>query len=77
MFGSGRNLLARAADGRCPGCGQLYSEDWTVLLVEECGAVENLTQALVRSLRRLTGLPGDLELQPEELFEVFAQNAVN
>jgi hypothetical protein len=61
-------VLASVADGRCPGCGELYSERWTVLLVEECGAVEHLAQALVRSLRRISGLPGNLELQPDALF---------
>jgi hypothetical protein len=38
-----------------------------VLLVEECEAVERLTHALVRSLRRLCGLPGNFELQPDEI----------
>ena len=59
-----RSIVA-GADGRCPSCDTPFSEEWTLLLVEECGAVENLTQALLRSLRRLTGLPGNLEVQPE------------
>jgi hypothetical protein len=61
-----RDIVA-GADGRCPQCAVPFSEAWTVLLVEECAAVQNLTEALVRSLRRLTGLPGNLEVQPEEL----------
>lgn len=60
--------LAGAGDGLCHGCNQPFSEQWTMLLVEECAAVEQLSQALLRSLRRLTGLPGNLELQPDELF---------
>jgi hypothetical protein len=36
-------------------------------LVEECEAVEHLAQALIRSLRRLCGLPGNLELQSDEI----------
>lgn len=62
-----RDIVA-GADGRCPNCSALFSENWTLLLVEECGAVESLSEALVRSLRRLAGLPGNLEVQPEELF---------
>lgn len=62
-----REIVTRG-DGRCPACSTPFSEDWTLLLVEECDALEHLTEALVRSLRRLTGLPGNLELQPDELF---------
>jgi hypothetical protein len=61
------HAIAAAADGRCPNCSMWFSEGWTLLLIEECGAVENLLAALVRSLRRLCGLPGNLELLPDEL----------
>jgi hypothetical protein len=59
--------LAAEGDGLCPSCAAPFSKDWTLLLVEECATTEHLTHALVRSLRRLTGLPGNLELQPDEL----------
>jgi hypothetical protein len=61
------HAIAAGGDGRCPNCATPFSEAWTLLLIEECGAVENLVAALVRSLRRLCGLPGNLELQPDEL----------
>lgn len=59
--------VAQAGDGNCPNCGLALTERWTVLLVEECQAVEQLGHALVRSLRRLCGLPGNLEVHPDEL----------
>src|SRR4051812_9800354 len=54
------HAIAAGADGRCPNCSTSFSEGWTLLLIEECGAVEHLVAALVRSLRRLCGLPGNL-----------------
>jgi hypothetical protein len=59
--------IAERQDGRCPGCGEPFSPGWTNLLVQECEAIDQLVNALVRSLRRLTGLPGTLELEPETL----------
>jgi len=59
--------IVRARAGICPHCQTPWSAEWTLLLVEECEAIENLHHALIRSLRRLCGLPGNLELQPEEL----------
>lgn len=63
------DALASARDGRCPRCSTPLSPGWDMLLVEECAAAETLSHALVRSLRRLTGLPGNLELRPDELFD--------
>lgn len=60
--------VAEARNGLCPRCAEPLSDQWTVLLVEECDAVEGLAEALIRSLRRLAGLPGNLELQHDELF---------
>lgn len=62
------NDIVIARTGQCPSCHHPWSEQWTNLLVEECEAIENLTHALTGSLRRLCGLPGNLELQPDELF---------
>jgi hypothetical protein len=61
--------IAERHDGRCPSCGAVFSEGWTNLLVEECGAIDQLVNALVRSLRRLSGLPGRLELEPDALMK--------
>jgi hypothetical protein len=59
--------IAQDRTGTCPQCGVFLSEPWTVLLVEECEAIEQLGNALVRSLRRLSGLPGNLEVHSDEL----------
>jgi len=59
--------IVRSRSGVCPHCETPWSAEWTLLVVEECEAIENLLHALIRSLRRLSGLPGNLELQPEEL----------
>jgi hypothetical protein len=61
--------IAERHDGRCPGCGVSFSAEWTNLLVEECEAIDQLANALIRSLRRLAGLPGNLELQSEQLMK--------
>lgn len=57
--------LAERRDGRCPRCEEPLSPRWTTLLVEEAENLQTVHDALIRCLRRLAGLPGNLRLDPE------------
>jgi hypothetical protein len=57
--------LAARRDGCCPRCEEPLSPRWTTLLVEEAENLQTVHDALIRCLRRLAGLPGNLRLDPE------------
>ena len=59
--------LLPAADGACPHCARLLSPEWTSLLLEESQTADEAMMVLVRTLRRLVGLPGNLELLPHSV----------
>ena len=59
--------LLSAADGVCPYCARLLSPEWTSLLLQESRTADEAMMALVRALRRLVGLPGNLELLPHSV----------
>jgi hypothetical protein len=59
--------LLPAADGVCPHCAKLLSPEWTSLLLEESRTADEAMMVLVRALRRLVGLPGNLELLPHSV----------
>jgi hypothetical protein len=60
--------LARRRDGACPRCGVPLTDEWVTLLVEESENLQTVHDALVRCLRRLAGLPGNLQLSPAPLW---------
>jgi len=68
----GRELLlievVKATGGSCPSCGRLLAPGNTYLLLEEARRAEILQRELVLALRRLVGLPGNLELKGESVF---------
>jgi hypothetical protein len=59
--------LLPAADGVCPHCARLLSPEWTSLLLAESQTADEAMMLLVRTLRRLVGLPGNLELLPHSV----------
>ncbi|HEY8524460.1 MAG TPA: hypothetical protein VIL48_05835 [Acidimicrobiales bacterium] len=59
--------LAGARDGRCPRCGRRLTEGWAGLLRTEAVRADIARRQLVRSLRRLAGIPGHLEIRPHPL----------
>jgi hypothetical protein len=59
--------LLGALDGACPHCARLLSPEWTSLLLEESRTADKAMMLLVRALRRLNGLPGNLELLPHSV----------
>lgn len=60
--------LLLAVDGRCPVCGWTLSPEWTTMLQEESRNADTAMMLLVRALRRLYGLPGNLQLLPHSVF---------
>ncbi|HEX4217932.1 MAG TPA: hypothetical protein VHZ02_06170 [Acidimicrobiales bacterium] len=59
--------LVDRQDGSCPRCATLLSPDWTPALLEEARRADGAQELLVRSLRRLTGIPGNFELLPHSV----------
>jgi hypothetical protein len=60
--------LLLAVDGRCPICGWTLTPEWTIVLQEESRNADAAMMLLVRALRRLYGLPGNLQLLPHSVF---------
>ena len=60
--------LLLAVDGGCPVCGWTLSPEWTMMLREESRNADTAMMLLVRALRRLYGLPGNLQLLPHSVF---------
>ena len=60
------DLLDRQ-DGACPHCANLLSPEWTSMLFEQSRTADRAMTVLVRALRRLNGLPGNLELLPHSV----------
>jgi hypothetical protein len=56
--------LVERRDGRCPGCEEALSPEYTILLIEEAEKLQTLHDAFIRGLRRLAGVPGNLRLHP-------------
>jgi RNA polymerase subunit RPABC4/transcription elongation factor Spt4 len=50
--------------GECPRCHSPLSPDWTPVLIDEARRADAAQRTLVASLRRLVGLPGNLDLVP-------------
>jgi hypothetical protein len=63
--------LLLAVDGRCPICGWTLTPEWTIVLQEESRNADTAMMLLVRALRRLNGLPGNLQLLPHSVFRNF------
>jgi hypothetical protein len=61
-----RDLLVEQS-GRCPSCQVLLAPEWTPVLLEEAANAENAQGVLVQALRRLVGIPGQLEVLPGSL----------
>lgn len=61
--------LVANGDGRCPRCSTLLSPEWTEVLLDHASRAEASEQALVLSLRRLVGLPGNLVLLPHSVID--------
>ena len=61
-----RDLLLERT-GRCPACEVLLSPDWTGVLLEEATTAEQSQDRLIGALRRLVGLPGQMEVLPGSL----------
>ncbi len=59
--------LLDAADGACPHCARLLSPEWTSMLLEQSRTADRAMMVLVRAIRRLNGLPGNLELLPHSV----------
>lgn len=51
----------------CPGCSWSLSPDWERLLFEQARLADRAQQVLVKSLRRLVGLPGNLAILPHSV----------
>ena len=61
--------LVERRDGCCPRCETPLSPRWTTLLVEEAENLQTVHDAFIRCLRRLTGLPGNLRLDPAPVWD--------
>ena len=59
--------LLDTPDGACPHCARLLSPEWTSMLLEQSRTADRAMTVLVRALRRLNGLPGNLELLPHSV----------
>jgi hypothetical protein len=59
--------LTEAGTGRCPFCNTLLSPDWTSELLEQDSLALRAQTSLVKALRRLNGLPGNLRLLPHSV----------
>ena len=68
--------VVEAKTGECPRCHWPLSPDWNPLLFEEARRADAAQRHLVIALRRLVGLPGNLEILPHSvlrnLFEEIA-----
>jgi len=53
--------------GECPRCQWPLSPDWTPLLLEEAKRADAAQRDLVTALRRLVGLPGNMEILPHSV----------
>jgi len=53
--------------GECPRCRWPLSPDWVPLLVEEAKRADAAQRHLVTALRRLVGLPGNMEILPHSV----------
>jgi hypothetical protein len=58
-------------DGRCPRCETLLSPEWISVLLEEARQAELAEELLIKSLRRLVGLPGNMVLLPHTVLDNF------
>jgi hypothetical protein len=59
--------MTEAGAGRCPFCNTLLSPDWTNVLLENAALALRAQTGLVKALRRLNGLPGNLRLLPHSV----------
>jgi hypothetical protein len=59
--------LTETRAGRCPFCNTLLSPDWTNVLLENAALALRAQASLVKALRRLNGLPGNLRLLPHSV----------
>jgi hypothetical protein len=50
--------------GLCTYCRRPLSPDWTEVMLDEAAHADHAQQQLVKALRRLVGLPGNLEVVP-------------
>ena len=50
--------------GLCPYCRRPLSPEWTEVMLDEAAHADGAQQQLVKALRRLVGLPGNLEVVP-------------
>ncbi len=53
--------------GECPRCRWPLSPDWVPLLMEEAKRADAAQRHLVTALRRLVGLPGNMEILPHSV----------
>lgn len=56
--------LLQQQTGNCPRCGWPLAPEYTALMLEEAARAERAQKELVTALRRLVGLPGNLDLKP-------------
>lgn len=63
--------LLLTVGGTCPLCGWTLSPEFTSMLREESRNADDATMLLIRALRRLNGLPGNLQLLPHSVFRNF------
>jgi hypothetical protein len=59
--------LTETGTGRCPFCNTLLSPDWTNVLLEQAALALRAQTSLVKALRRLNGLPGNMRLLPHSV----------
>jgi hypothetical protein len=59
--------LTETGTGRCPFCNTLLSPDWTNVLLENAALALRAQTSLVKALRRLNGLPGNMRLLPHSV----------
>lgn len=50
--------------GTCPRCGRMLTDDWTAILLRDAARADIAQRHLVRALRRLRELPGNLAIRP-------------
>jgi hypothetical protein len=65
--------LVEGGSGECPRCQRPLSPDWTPVVLEESKRADPALRALVASLRRLVGLPGNLDLLPSSVLRNLIQ----
>jgi hypothetical protein len=59
--------LLDARDGNCPRCGWILTRDWTDKLLEDARRADAAQLHLVRALRSLRALPGNVVPRPSSL----------